>query len=244
MIHSWVYLGLTDWCLDEIGADKSHDEGVRSHRSLKSISIPINIVTLADGEWSRDTERRPHSVTNNRQEEYFINLKLKTLFCNPGAEETEAAPAARRVTTLWMSPHPGGQKSEIYLFMVGVKLKKSNWHQNGLIQLKHNLLYGTRIFNNHLEQSYLPLLLIILSITDDISEKSFVLLGMTESWKNPIKTLPLAVIREASDSGLVHLAPRNNINCSIVILNILQKKWFRTCEEVAKTQEQQQQLWQ
>ena len=91
--------------------------------------------------------------------------------------------------------------------------------------MKHNLLYGTRIVNNHLEQNYLPLiLLIILSITDDISEKSFVLLGMTESWKNPIKTLPLAVIREASDSGLVHLAPRNNINCSIVILNIFAEK--------------------
>ena len=68
VIHSWVYLGLTDWCLDEIGADKRDDEGVRSHRSPKSISVPINIVTMADGVWTRDMEgdRRPHSVTISR----------------------------------------------------------------------------------------------------------------------------------------------------------------------------------
>ena len=110
VIHSWVYLGLTDWCLDEIGADKSHDEAVRSHRSPKSISVPINIVTMADGVWTREGgDRRPHSVSVNRQGQYS-DFKLKTSFCNPGAEETEAAPAARRATTQWMSPHLGGQK--------------------------------------------------------------------------------------------------------------------------------------
>jgi len=52
---------------DEIGADKSHDEGVRSHRSPKSISVPINIVTMADGVWTREGgDRRPHSVSISR----------------------------------------------------------------------------------------------------------------------------------------------------------------------------------
>ena len=64
------------------------------------------------------------SPATGRRIFYILNIENFILY--PGAEETEAAPAAQRATTQWMSPHPGGQKSEIYWFMLGVKLKKSN----------------------------------------------------------------------------------------------------------------------
>ena len=66
------------------------------------------------GWWSLDTRhggRQEASLCQHQQAGFNFDFNCNNnIICNPGAEETEAAPAALRVTTQWTSPHQGGQK--------------------------------------------------------------------------------------------------------------------------------------